>query len=90
MVSCHAAPPMAQVRSVLSRRQLVEIPRRLSIHLLRSLHPVPGTRPLQPAAAGGIFSLYQFSAPSWDTFCLWDVAQKRNRLSSVLWSSGQV
>lgn len=45
---------MAQVRSVLSRRQLVEIPGRLSIHLLHYLHPVPGTHPWQQAAAGGI------------------------------------
>lgn len=45
---------MAQVRSVLSRRQLVEFPGRLSIHLLHYLHPVPGTHPLQQAAAGGI------------------------------------
>lgn len=54
MVSWHPAPPMAQVRSVLRRRQLVEIPGRLSIHLLRYLHPVPGTHPQQQAAAGGI------------------------------------
>lgn len=54
MVSWHPAPPMAQVRSVLSRRQLVEIPGRLSIHLLHYLHPVPGTHPQQQAAAGGI------------------------------------
>lgn len=54
MVSWCPAPPMAQVRSVLSCRQLVEIPRRLSIHLLRYLHPVPGTHPLQQAAGGGI------------------------------------
>lgn len=45
---------MAQVRSVLSRRQLVEIPGRLSIHLLHYPHPVPGTHPQQQAAAGGI------------------------------------
>jgi len=54
MVSCRPAPPMAQVRSVLSRRQLGEIPGRLSIHLLHYLHPVPGTHPLQQAAAGEI------------------------------------
>lgn len=42
---------MAQVSSVLSLRQLVEIPRRLSIHPLLYLHPVPGTHPLQQAAA---------------------------------------
>lgn len=45
---------MAQVRSVLSCRQLVETPGRLSIHLLHYLHPVPGTHPLQQAAAAGI------------------------------------
>lgn len=42
---------MAQVSSVLSLRQLVEIPRRLSIHPLLYLHPVPGTHPRQQAAA---------------------------------------
>lgn len=42
---------MAQVRSVLSRRQLVEIPGRLSIHLLHYLHPVPGTYPAEDIQA---------------------------------------
>lgn len=51
MVSWCPAPPMAQVSSVLSLRQLVEIPRRLSIHTLLYLHPLPGTHPLQQAVA---------------------------------------
>lgn len=55
---------MAQVSSVLSLRQLVEIPGRLSIHPLLYLHPVPGTHPLQQAAAAAAAAAEGISFPN--------------------------